>query len=328
MTPTWASINGPGCISPQADETLCRTLNWTEAQLTRYWENNIDQALDFIKLKKTAPLETIKYTKVLELTESKTPSSWMLRNYSIDYDGYFDKTIRMPYPAPIIACKPTLEQIAEIPTQINLIGWSRGAVSCHMLANAMLNDSELKHILVNIFAIDPIGTYPSPSANQTKLGSNVKEYVGFYARDERSPEYTAVVPDTDNTTQVHIYPLAGDHWVSGGFNEADGPLAQNPRLVVRNCMLACLSRWGSNFGLMDPKATVEDTLTKIKSDYDQYLYMRTAGMSSSAARDHHRQIMVGNTMKDFTSAQGDRFTPKLGLANGHAQNMEYYNDIL
>ncbi|WP_236303829.1 hypothetical protein, partial [Pseudomonas lurida] len=110
--------------------------------------------------------------------------------------------------------------------------------------------------------------------------------------------------------------------------EADSPLAQNPRLVVRNCMLACLSRWGSNFGLMDPKATLDDTLKKIKSDYDQYVYMRTAGTGSSAVREHHRQIMMGNTMKDFTSAQGDRFTPKLGLASGHAQNIDFYNDIL
>lgn len=53
-----------------------------------------------------------------------------------------------------------------IPTQVNLIGqvWSRGGITCHMLANAMLKIL-LKDIPVNIFAIDPV---PGPLNFQPK----------------------------------------------------------------------------------------------------------------------------------------------------------------
>ena len=32
-----------------------------------------------------------------------------------------------------------------IPTAVNLVGWSRGGVSCHMMAHAMAHDPELKN---------------------------------------------------------------------------------------------------------------------------------------------------------------------------------------
>lgn len=80
----------------------------------------------------------------------------------------------------------TFRKDGIIPTRVNLLGWSRGGISCHMLANAMSRDAALKHIPVNIFAIDPVPGIGNFQENRVKLESNVKEYIAFYARDERS----------------------------------------------------------------------------------------------------------------------------------------------
>ena len=37
-------------------------------------------------------------------------------------------------------------------TRVNLIGWSRGAVTCLMIANAIAEDSDIKKLPLNIFA--------------------------------------------------------------------------------------------------------------------------------------------------------------------------------
>lgn len=68
-----------------------------------------------------------------------------------------------------------------------------------MLANAMLNDSELKHIPVNIFAVDPVPGPLNFKARGLSWVKNVEEYVGFFARDERSKGFSCVVPETAST---------------------------------------------------------------------------------------------------------------------------------
>ena len=39
---------------------------------------------------------------------------------------------------------------------INMAGWSRGAVTCHMLSNALASDPKTQNIKINIFAADPV----------------------------------------------------------------------------------------------------------------------------------------------------------------------------
>jgi hypothetical protein len=60
-----------------------------------------------------------------------------------------------------------------------------------MLANAMLADPLLTTIPVNIFAIDPVPGMGNFQTEKVTLGRNVKEYVAFYARDERSKGFRA-----------------------------------------------------------------------------------------------------------------------------------------
>jgi hypothetical protein len=80
-----------------------------------------------------------------------------------------------------------------------------------MLANAMFNDSALKSIPVKILAIDPVPGIGNFQEHRVKLNSNVKEYVGFYARDERSKGFSCVIPQTATGTRTHIFPIPGRH---------------------------------------------------------------------------------------------------------------------
>ncbi|MDT6188007.1 hypothetical protein RRA99_00370, partial [Streptococcus pneumoniae] len=63
-----------------------------------------------------------------------------------------------------------------------------------MLANAMAQDPVLRDIPVNIFAIDPVPGVGNVQQQRVSLTGNVKEYVGFYSRDERSKGFACVVP--------------------------------------------------------------------------------------------------------------------------------------
>lgn len=59
-----------------------------------------------------------------------------------------------------------------------------------MMANAMYADPQLRHICVNIFAIDPVPGPLNFQLNRTTLNTNVLEYRAVYARDERARGFT------------------------------------------------------------------------------------------------------------------------------------------
>lgn len=70
-------------------------------------------------------------------------------------------------------------------TTINMAGWSRGAVTCHMLAHALSSDSSTRNIIVNIFAADPVagpGNRADPRKNT--LPPNVASYFAIVAENE------------------------------------------------------------------------------------------------------------------------------------------------
>ena len=96
-------------------------------------------------------------------------------------------------------------------TQINAIGWSRGAVTTHMFANALALDPVLKNIPVNLIAVDPVPGTGQFQTHRTTIPSNVKNYVAFYARDERSLGFAATLarvadPEVD---PGRVLPVAG-----------------------------------------------------------------------------------------------------------------------
>lgn len=93
----------------------------------------------------------------------------------------------------------------------------------------------------------PSARPPKLSERKTTLGNNVKNYTAFYARDERSFGFNCVIPKTDSSTNVHIYPMAGRHGTLVG-NAADngsmGPkVYYEPGEIVRHYAETCLTNW-------------------------------------------------------------------------------------
>jgi hypothetical protein len=141
--------------------------------------------------------------------------------------------------------------------RVNLIGWSRGAVTCFMVANAIqdaLADGSLPKIEVRIFAVDPVpgGINEVVYSAMTQLPSCVKHYFGVYARDEVSVGFTPVVPKTDPGTLVDFLPLPGMHSTVAGtaFIDKHASLSSDfdlkgPGRVTRFWAESALGAWGT-----------------------------------------------------------------------------------
>ena len=135
-------------------------------------------------------------------------------------------------------------------TQINAIGWSRGGVTTHMFANALYQDQTLRNIPVNIIAVDPVPGASNFQLHRTSIPQNVKNYVAFYAMDERSVGFTPTLPSWGKETQAHIYSLPGKHSTlvgnAGNFIDGNG---ENrffaPGMVVRMLSEKYLTSWGT-----------------------------------------------------------------------------------
>lgn len=70
------------------------------------------------------------------------------------------------------------------PTVVNMSGWSRGAITCHMLAHAMVKDPVTAGLPVNIFAFDPVPGPKNFRLEQISLPDNVRHYTAIVMEDE------------------------------------------------------------------------------------------------------------------------------------------------
>ena len=202
-----------------------------------------------------------------------------------------------------------------------------------MLANAMRNDSTLKNVPVNIFAVDPVPGLLNFQDSRVKLGSNVKEYVAFYARDERSLGFACVVPEFDKATKVNIYPLPGRHATLVGNAAADGnqgaKVYAEPGQIVRHFAETCLTRWGVRLEKkLDLAADqINDLLTKMKNDLSAYITMRRTVYTSPTQIAGERSITKGSKEINFTAASSASYAPEPGLATDPIPNNDYFKDI-
>lgn len=69
-------------------------------------------------------------------------------------------------------------------TTVNMSGWSRGAITCHMLAHALAAHPDTAGIKVNIFAFDPVPGPNNFKLEQISLPSNVHHYTAVVMEDE------------------------------------------------------------------------------------------------------------------------------------------------
>ncbi|MGF1755784.1 hypothetical protein L4C33_19600 [Vibrio makurazakiensis] len=135
-------------------------------------------------------------------------------------------------------------------SQVNIVGWSRGGVSCFELANRMLKDNQLSHIPVNIFACDPVPGGLNSFKDYKKLGKNVKQLVCLFAEDERSLAFKARMPRLDRNTKYYTSMMPGRHATLVGNAHTSGGskgsgLLTGPGLVTRDFMEKVLTGWGT-----------------------------------------------------------------------------------
>lgn len=333
----WFIVDGPGSGNLQEDDLWVESPNYSDIKGSLFgsgWEENVNHALCLMKGNfdwQREKLTEEQYNQLkkagIPIEDVKVTGSFLWRKYD-----YGDRQVtQQQLQQQIIRI---FRKDGIIPTQVNLVGWSRGGITCHMLANAMLADSQLKDIPVNIFAIDPVPGPLNFQPEKVALGKNVKEYVGFYAKDERSKGFTCVIPTVAADTKMHIFPISGRHATLVGNASIDGSEGENalyaPGLVVRHFAEVCLTRWGCDLA---NKLALTDTQitgyhTDIANDVDKYTAMRrkTYSIHESTGKDE-RKVSLGKEGKAFSEIVGVQYDPSVGLTADYLSNHQLYDVI-
>ena len=328
----WIVIDGPGTSNLQADELFTQSKDYglSGTLFGKGWEENVKHALNIIKGKcdwQREQLTETEYNRLkaagIPIEDVKIEGSWLWRKYN-----YGERSVtQQKLQEQIIK---TFRKDGIIPTNVNLVGWSRGGISCHMLANAMFKDAALKNIPVSIFAIDPVPGISNFQEDKVKLNANVKEYVGFYARDERSKGFSCVIPQTVTGTRTHIYPLPGRHGTLVGNASADGvsgpkTLAE-PGLIVRHFAEVCLKRWGVplNKTLNLTPADLQNHHNAMARDAAKYKAMEKNSYTYFTELDQgERYVSLGSNGVKFSAVRGTIYAPATGLSTGLADVDSY-----
>jgi hypothetical protein len=286
----------------------------------RGWEENVNHVLQVIKGESSwqrTKLSEEDYERLksagVPIPDPSSTASWFWRTY--DYGE------RHPTPQELQERIISMFRKPRIPTQVNLVGWSRGGISCHMLANAMAHDPVLRGIPVNIFAIDPVPGVGNVQTERVTLADNVKEYVGFYSRDERSKGFACVIPSIASGTRICVYPMPGRHATlvgnASGDGASDGKVLKEPGLIVRHLAEVCLTRWGVQLG---KRLALNDTQLMayhqaMAAAEGQYQAMRSKSYTVLTEGDKHdRLVHCGETRTGFSKVCGDDYDPIEGLA--------------
>ncbi|MGI4856287.1 MAG: hypothetical protein ACRYHA_05055 [Janthinobacterium lividum] len=148
-------------------------------------------------------------------------------------------------------------------TAINIVSWSRGAVTAHRFANKLHNAADLCHIPVKIIAVDPVaGFFNYTGKNDTTLPENVLDYVCFYACNEKKWWLKPMKPMPHSSSRMTFYPVPGGHATLVGKPDVGGEFALrntrladwsasenayrlSPALLVRRLTERYLMSWGT-----------------------------------------------------------------------------------
>ena len=203
-------------------------------------------------------------------------------------------------------------------TGVNIIGWSRGGVTTHMLANKMFQTPSLRHIPVRIFAIDPVPGKWNFQPHRTKLEANVHQYVGIYAKHEISAWFNPIIPETAPSTNRVIISMYGRHATVVGNASVDGDQRNNRRLkevgtVVRDLAEKYLMSWGTELN-----DTLDLSDKKLIALYEQMIkdkaiYEKMSETTYSYKEGPPRKVAIG-TQKDFVDFDS---VPELHTIEGY-----------
>lgn len=107
-----------------------------------------------------------------------------------------------------------LSELDPMPETVNMIGWSRGAVTCTKLAYKLREI--YPQIAVNIFAVDPVAGIGNKGARDTStIRSNVRNYLAVLSMHETrgffKPQDIKRVTFTSSRTNAIYLPFPGNH---------------------------------------------------------------------------------------------------------------------
>ena len=332
----WIVVDGPGTGNLQADELFTKSEDYglSGTLFGKGWQENVRHAINIAKGQCDWQREKLTEAEYNRLKAAGIPiedviveGSWFWRKYN-----YGDRTVtQQKLQEQIIK---TFRKDGVIPTQINLVGWSRGGISCHMLANELYNDIQLRHIPVNIFAIDPVPGISNFQNDKVKLNRNVKEYVAFYAKDERSKGFCCVIPETAANTKTHVYPMSGRHGTLVGNASANGvsgpKVLAEPGVIVRHFAEVCLQRWGVplNKTLNLSNADLQNLHAAMARAQGSYEAMHRCSYTYFTELDQgERSVSLGNKGIPFSAVKNAPFVPAAGLAAKVAFDDAAYREI-
>jgi len=184
----------------------------------------------------------------------------------------------------------TIANLDPLPQTVNLIGWSRGAVTALVIANLLFDPSTteglFRQINVNIFAVDPVAgadTGIGPNAESRRLITpNVKNYLGIISTGENrntfKPQDLARVHIADLTSNVMFLPFPGKHSSSAQNND---PKALEISQISWSLAVQFLRFFGTPCDRMMHLFSIQDHLEKysyVLLNYKQFAKIKQSGL--------------------------------------------------
>jgi hypothetical protein len=194
------------------DETVADLARRTAGSENRDWMINDGPGSSSHSVSKSASLADRSLTAQAKTPGTRNPvtglqeGSWFAGTRGV-IDGYgwehnVDHTMAV------------LNGTIDLPRTVNMAGWSRGAITCFMIANALQENPRTRGIDVNIFAFDPVpgpGNFNDP--NKVTLPLNVKHYAAVVQEGERRKIFKPTLIDADEAPGIKtkFYYMPGGH---------------------------------------------------------------------------------------------------------------------
>jgi hypothetical protein len=318
----WGILDGPGSGNHQEDQKLVKPGRYSHTRGTATgagWDENVGSAIAMIKGRAGWIREQFQDGALQRLTDSKvftdgiddTPKRIIPTSRSITEQELVIKRIEVMRQTPV--------------TQVNVIGWSRGAVTAHMFANAMAKDREVSRIPINIIAIDPVPGTGRFQENRTVIPENVESYVVFYARDERSQGFQPTLASVASTrTEVLYYPMPGRHATlsgnAGNYIGGNGTdTFYGPGIIVRALAETRLNFWGTTLSgsLGLPAVEMLRIYDEMIRQHEGYVALRDTVYTTRAGQEEDRSVGVGKNWLGTAFNKVDQLTSDGLFINWH-----------
>lgn len=178
-------------------------------------------------------------------------------------------------------------------TRVNMLGWSRGAVTCIRIANLMKEVFE-DTIQVNIFAVDPVAGRDAGTEKEDTyiIPSNVGYFFSIVARDERrntfAPQDLSRIDIKSTKTRSVCLPMPGTHAQQVKHHAGIKETAE----VTWNLAWAFLKHFGTEFqgspiSRIHTVPLMCDKYGAMRFDIDTKVYEKQQTPSSLANRAVH-----------------------------------------